>query len=145
MTGDGFQGPPDDPSEAPTGQYDYGDYGQPLFDREPTPWHRKPAVLIGACVLIAILVALVIYGIVALNQHGGPTPTTPTTTSAAVNTTPVTSTSPPSGESTAPVAPAPTSTPTSSAATSTDTTTPPTSTSTDDRHHHHHHHDGGTP
>jgi cytoskeletal protein RodZ len=129
-------GYPDDPSEAPTGQYNYGndaDYGQ----HDPTPWHRKPAVLIGLGVLVAILIALVIYGIVELNQGGGANP--PGTSS--VSTTPSTSFAVSSSETTsAPVAPAPTSNPTSNPTTST-----PTSTSADDSHHHHHHHDGWMP
>jgi hypothetical protein len=110
-------GPPDDPSEAPTGQYDYSDYGQP--DAQPdagsTPWYRKPAALIGLGALAAILIALVIYGIVELAHGGSSTsPSTSSTTPSAVSTT----------------APA---------------TTPPTSTSIDDGGRHHRHHDGGMP
>ena len=78
MTG---YGPPDDPSEAPTGQFDYGDYGQQHPEPGSTPWHRKPAVLIGLAVLAAILIALVIYGIVELTKGGGSTsPSTSSTT-----------------------------------------------------------------
>ena len=131
---------PDDPSEAPTGQYNYSDYGDGYQQPEPgsTPWHRKPAALIGLGVLAAILVALVIWGILELTHGGGST--SPSTTSAVTTTPP--------SPSTAPVAPAPTTTltevPTTSAETTTPpTTAPPTSTSIDDGHHHHHHHDGG--
>jgi hypothetical protein len=127
-------GPPDDPSEAPTGQFDYGDYGQ---QPEPssTPWHRKPAVLIGLGVVAAILIALVVFGIVELTKGGGSTsPATSSTTPAVTTTT--TPPSPSSATTTQPVGPAPMTTL---------TTTPPTSTSIDDGHHHHHHHDGGMP
>jgi hypothetical protein len=129
-------GPPDDPSEAPTGQYnysDYGDDGQPQLEPGSTPWHRKPAVLIGLGVLAAILIALVIFGIVELTKGGGSTsPATSSTTPAAVTTS-------------EPVGPAPTTTLTSAPTTTAPATTPPTSTSIDDGHHHHHHHNGGMP
>jgi hypothetical protein len=130
-------GPPDDPSEAPTGQYDYSDSGQP--DAGSSPWYRKPAALIGLGALAAILIALVIYGIVEMTRGGSSTsPSTSSTTPSAVSTTPPTTTSYPSSEpTTEPIAPAPTTT--------APATTPPTSTSIDDSHHHHHHHDGGMP
>jgi hypothetical protein len=131
-------GPPDDPSEAPTGQYnysDYGDDGQPQLESGSTPWHRKPAVLVGLGVLAAILIALVIFGIVELTKGGGSTsPATSSTTPAVTTTT--TPPSPSSATTTQPVGPAPMTTL---------TTTPPTSTSIVDGHHHHHHHDGGMP
>jgi cytoskeletal protein RodZ len=142
-------GPPDDPSEAPTGQYnysDYGDDGQQQLEPGSTPWHRKPAVLVGLGVVVAILIALVIFGIVELTRggSGSTSPATSSTTPAAVTTT----TTPPPSE---PAAPAPTTTlttaPTTTApATTAPTSTAPTSTSIDDgRHHHHHHADGGMP
>jgi cytoskeletal protein RodZ len=127
-------GPPDDPSEAPTGQYNYGEYGQQQPEPGSTPWHRKPAALIGLGVLAAILIALVIYGIVELTHGGGSTSPSPSsTTPPAVTTTP---SSPSSATSTEPVAPAPT---TSAETTTAPATTPPTSTSIDDGRHHHHH------
>jgi hypothetical protein len=137
-------GPPDDPSEAPTGQYNYSDYGQP----EPgsTPWYRKRAPVIGLSALVAILLALVIYEIIDLTHSGGSTaPSTASTTPAPVTTTPP---APSSATTTEPVAPAPTTTLTEVPTTSAETTTapaitPPTSTSIDDDRHHHHHHDGG--
>ncbi len=138
MTDSGFQGPPDDPSEAPTGQYDYGDYDQQQPEPGSTPWYRKRGAVIGLGALAAILIALVIYGIVALTHGGG-------STSPATSSTTPASTSPPGSETTTePVAPAPTTTPTSPPTTGVETTTAPTSTSTDDSHHHHHH-DGGMP
>ena len=134
MTG---YGPPDDPSEAPTGQYNYGDYGDGHQQPEPgsTPWYRKRAALIGLGALVAILLALVIYEIARADPRRrldgpldvvddiAPSTTTPPSSSSATTTEPV--------------APAPTTTltevPTTSAeTTAAPTTTPPTSTSIDD-------------
>ena len=70
MTG---YGPPDDPSDAPTGYIDYGDsggYGQQEPEPGP-PWYRKPAVLLGLGLLAAILVALAIYVIADRTKGGG--------------------------------------------------------------------------
>jgi hypothetical protein len=135
-------GPPDDPSEAPTGQYNYSDYGQQQPEPGSTPWYRTRAALIGLSALVAILLALVIYEIIDLTHSGGSTaPSTSSTTPTAVTTTPPSSISAPTTE---PVAPAPTTTltevPTTSAeTTAAPTTTPPTSTSIDDGRHHRHH------
>ena len=137
MTG---YGPPDDPSEAPTGKFDYGnydDYGQPLDESkpEPTPWYRRPAALIAWAVLTAALIALAVYGILEMTKGGGGS--TPASTS---TTTPTTTATAPtsSATTTEPVAPAPT-TVTSTPTTTAPATTAPTSTSIDEGHHHHHH------
>jgi hypothetical protein len=138
-------GPPDDPSEAPTGLYNYGHDGHEPPEPGSTPWYRKRAALIGLSALVAILLAVVIYEIVDLTHTGGSTtPSTSSTTSAAVTTT---QPSPGSATTTEPVAPAPTTTltevPTTSAeTTAAPTTTAPTSTSIDDGRHHHRHRDG---
>lgn len=119
-----------DPSEAPTGQYDYEEL-QP--DTAPIPWYDTRGALIGFGALAVILIALVIFGIVALTHRGNSTsPSTSSTTPSAVTTTPPTTTSLPSSETTSePAAPAPTTT-----LTNRPTTTTP---------HHHHHHGGGMP
>lgn len=133
MTG---YGPPDDPSEAPTGYYDYGDGGQPP-PRPPTPWYRKPIILVALGLFGAILLGLVIYLIADQTAgHGGTTqtPTSPTTPTTTPTTTAEITT-------TEPVAPPETTTEPTTAP----TTTPTTSTSVDEGHHHHHHHNGGTP
>ena len=86
MTG---YGPPDDPSEAPTGLYNYGRDGDEQPEPGSTPWYRRRAALIGLSALVAILLAVVIYEIVDLTHTGGSTtPSTSSTTSAAVTTTP---------------------------------------------------------
>ena len=141
MTG---YGPPDDPSEAPTGYYDYSDSGDDGHEpKHRPPWYRNPIVLVAVGLFVAILLGLALY-FLADQTHGsgGPTqtPTSPTT-STGVTEAPMT---------TGQVAPAPTTTmtipPTTTEPTTTaPTTTPPTSTSIDEGRHHHHHHDGGTP
>jgi len=137
-------GPPDDPSDAPTGYYDYSDSGDDGHEpKHRPPWYRNPIVLVALGLFVAILLGLALY-FLADQTHGsgGPTqtPTSPTT-STGVTEAPMT---------TGQVAPAPTTTmtipPTTTEPTTTaPTTTPPTSTSIDEGRHHHHHHDGGTP
>jgi cytoskeletal protein RodZ len=136
-------GPPDDPSEAPTGYYDYNDSGDDGHEpKHRSPWYRNPIVLVALGLFVAILLGLALY-FLADQTHGsgGPTqtPTSPTTSTGVTTTTTAPTT-------TEPVAPAPTTTmtipPTSTEPT---TTTPPPSTSIDEGRHHHHHHDGGTP
>jgi hypothetical protein len=126
-------GPPDDPSEAPTGLYNYGHDGDEQPEPGSTPWYRRRAALIGLSALVAILLAVVIYEIVDLTHTGGSTtPSTSPTTSAAVTTTPP-----------APPTTTLTEVPTTSAeTTAAPTTTPPPSTSIDDGRHHHRHRDG---
>lgn len=131
MTG---YGPPDDPSEAPTGFYDYGDQGDP---ERGTPWYRKPVVLVAVGLFAAMLLGLVIYFLA--DQTGGTkqTPTSPTTPTTPPPTTAATTTEP--------VAPPETTTMTVPPSTTEPTTAPTTTTSVDEGHHHHHHHAGGTP
>jgi hypothetical protein len=90
---------PDDSAE------ETGRYGQlQLDDQEPpapTPWYRKRVVLIAWGLLLAALIALIIYGLVDLTGRGPgeptPTPTSttePTTTTTTVTTPTTTSPSP---------------------------------------------------
>jgi len=136
-------GPPDDPSEAPTGYYDYSDGGQPP-PHPPSPWYRNPIVLVGLGLFVAILLGLAFYLIADRSTgHGG---TTQTPTSPTTSTTPTTTTE---ATTTEPVAPPATTTmtfpPSTTEPTTTAPTAPTTTTSVDEGHHHHHHHDGGTP
>jgi cytoskeletal protein RodZ len=139
-------GPPDDPSEAPTGYYDYSESGDDGHEpKHRPPWYRNPIVLIALGLFAAILLGLALY-FLADQTHGsgGPTqtPTSPTTSTGVTTTTS-------EAPTTEPVAPAPTTTmtfpPTTTEPTAAPTTTPTTSTSVDEGRHHHHHHDGGTP
>jgi hypothetical protein len=98
------------------------------FDQatEPTPWYRKPALLIAWLASVVILIGLIVFGIIELIQ-GEPgtsripkttTSTTPTTTTSTTSTTttttaPTTTTTTGSSSSeVAPPAPQPTQQPT---------------------------------
>ncbi len=98
--------PPDYGANEPTayGNYGYGPggggYGQPAGggyppepEPEPTPGWRKPLALVGWGVLIAVLIALIIYGIVLL-ARGRPSPATITTTVTTVAPATTTTTAP---------------------------------------------------
>jgi hypothetical protein len=138
-------GPPEDPSEAPTGFYDYGSDGDQPPPQGSGPWYRNPIVLVALALFVAILLGLAFYLLAdKTNGQSGTTqtPTSPTTTTMAPTTTEVATT-------TEPVAPPETTTMTEPPATTAPTTTAPATssptTSVDEGHHHHHHHDGGTP
>ncbi len=137
--------PPDDPSEAPTGYYDYGDDAEGVAPAG-SPWYRKPIFSLILGLFVAILLGLVIYLFADLTHGKGGTTQTPTSPTTSTGVTTPTTTSEPT--TTEPAAPAPTTTltfpPSTTEPTSTaPTTTPPTtSTSVDDGRHHHHHHDG---
>ena len=75
------------------------------FDQEaePTPWYRKPGMLIAWLVSVVILIALIVFGIIELihgQQTVGHTPktttSTTTTTTTTTQTNPTTTTSSPS-------------------------------------------------
>lgn len=76
------------------------------FDQEaePTPWYRKPKMLIAWLVSVVILIALIVFGIIELvnGQQNVPhapkttTPTSTTTTTTTTLTTTTTTTSSPS-------------------------------------------------
>ncbi len=110
--------PPDQADfSAETGAYPPLD--SPDLELAPTPWYRKPAVLIAWGLLVAILITLIIYGLIELAGRGGggstpthttsTTPATTTTTSPApttTSTTPTATTEPPPSNA-PPEAPAP--------------------------------------
>ncbi|OBH90193.1 hypothetical protein [Mycobacterium sp. E2733] len=117
-------GPSDDFHEQATQHADYGVPEQPTsgepvlnppdgseqpeaFDgqeSEPTPWYRKPPLLIAWLVFVAILIALIVYGVTQLLQGGqgtSPSPSTSSTTATTTTTTtaPTTTTTTPTTSS----------------------------------------------
>ncbi|OBI43648.1 hypothetical protein A5707_04440 [Mycobacterium kyorinense] len=115
-------GPPDNPSNQPTQRADYDPTAQqptgPIesaqlaeTDTPPTPWYRKRSLLAAWATVVAILVALIIYGLVELSTGGGgaPTPTTSSTstTTTSPSTTTTTTTPAPSSSSEPPPPPPP--------------------------------------
>jgi hypothetical protein len=96
--------PSDDPLPPPPEQVEPPD----PFDEEtePTAWYRRPVVLIGWGLMVAILIALIVYGIIELigDQGTGTTPSS-TTTPAPTTTTTTTTTTPPSTTTTTTTAP----------------------------------------
>lgn len=107
--------PPAPPPNPPQG-FEQPDGGDP-FDQEsePTPWYRKPAMLIAWLVSVVILIALIVFGIIEL-IHGQTvshvpkttTSTTPTTTTTTPTTTTTTTSSSPSSSAEEPPAQQPT-------------------------------------
>ncbi|OBH30857.1 hypothetical protein A5692_18315 [Mycobacterium sp. E342] len=101
-------GPPDDFHEQATHHADYGMADQPTsgdappyppdaFDAlegEPTPWYRKPPLLIAWLVFVVILIGLIAYGITELLKGGQGTSPTPSTSSTSSTTTTTTTTTP---------------------------------------------------
>jgi hypothetical protein len=81
------------------------------FDQEPepTPWYRRPLGVIAWVIAVAILLALIVYGLMQLIQGGQGTGPGPSTTS---STTPTTATT---TMTTAPTTTPPSETPTRSA------------------------------
>lgn len=109
--------PPNFPPHPPQG------FEQPQgvdpFDQqaEPTPWYRKPGMLIAWLVSVVILIALIVFGIIELIQgdqsvNHAPKSTTsttaPTTTTATTTATTTTETSPSSSAEEQPPAQQPT-------------------------------------
>lgn len=107
-------GPPDDFHEQATRHADYGvaeppttgeppvnpaaGFEQPEafgdLDTEPTPWYRRPPLLIAWLVFVIILIGLIVYGITELLSGGqGTSPSTSSTsTTTTTTTTPPTTT-----------------------------------------------------
>lgn len=138
--------PPEDPSEAPTGYYDYGsqEEGEEGDPERSTPWYRRPIISLSLAGAVLVLVGIGLYYLADQTEGTGQTtvtPTSPTTSTPAPTTPSGVSTTTEPATPTETTAPPSTTEPTTTAA----TTTPPTATTSDDGHHHHHHHDGGTP
>lgn len=96
------------PADIPPDQLEAAEAPDP-FDQEPepTPWYRRPLGVIAWIIAVAILLALIVYGLMELIQGGQGTSTNPSTTS---STTPTTTTM-----TTTPTTTPPSETPTSSA------------------------------
>ncbi|BBY10905.1 hypothetical protein ACDT10_18050 [Mycobacterium intracellulare] len=76
------------PNNGGDDQISYTNLGQSLNQPRLTPWYRRRVVLLGA--VLAILIALITWGIVALftgSQGGSPSITTTTTTTAPATST----------------------------------------------------------
>ncbi|OBF68500.1 hypothetical protein A5753_02635 [Mycobacterium sp. 852002-51971_SCH5477799-a] len=87
-------GPPPNPPEGSEGPGDVDPFDQ---ETEPTPWYRKPAMLIAWLISVVILIALIVFGITELihgqqNVNHVPKPTTSTTSTTTTTTTPTTTT-----------------------------------------------------
>ena len=98
-------GSPDDPSDAPTGLYDYGAAGSlpPKVDNEPNdaadsasgepdsapdPWYKNRLLLGLWATAVVLLIVLIVYGVVEISRGagGGSTSTTTSTTSTGSST-----------------------------------------------------------
>jgi len=100
------------PTIAPPGpeQLDPPEFFDPLDeDAEFTQWYRKPAVLIGWGLFVAILIGIIVYGILQL-IHGNNGITETPSTSTTISSTTTSTTTPPTTTTTPTTAP-----PTSSA------------------------------
>lgn len=106
------KGPPDDFHEQATQHAGYGMAEQPTSgeppanppdafeqpeafdDAEPTPWYRRPPLLIAWLAFVAILIGLIVYGISELLSPGQGTSPKPSTSSTSTTTTTTTTTAP---------------------------------------------------
>jgi hypothetical protein len=85
-----------DPIPPPTPeQFEPTEFLDPLDDEaEFTPWYRKPVVLIGWGLFVAILIGLIVYGIIELIHGGHGTTNNPSTSTTVPSTTTTPSLSP---------------------------------------------------
>jgi hypothetical protein len=119
--------PPEDPSEAPTGYYDYS--GEEQGSPQRSTWYRNPILLVALGLFVAILLGLAFYLLADQTNGTGGTTQTPTSPTGSTDVT----------TTTEPVAP-PVTTPLTGPPTATEPTT-----TVDEGRHHHHHHAGWTP
>lgn len=102
--------PPPAPAETPPDRFEQPPPDYLDEETEPTPWYRRPAMLIAWVVFVLILIALIVYGIVELiggNQGTTPTPgpsSTPSTTTTTTTTPTTATTAPPSSSAVEPPA-----------------------------------------
>lgn len=97
-------GIPDQPTSGEPAEHPPGGFPQPeafdVLETEPTPWYRKPPLLIAWLVFVAILIGLIVYGITELLH--GEQGTSPTRSTSSTSTTTTTTTTPPTTTTTTP-------------------------------------------
>ncbi|AZA69133.1 hypothetical protein EGM63_07150 [Mycobacterium avium subsp. paratuberculosis] len=89
--------PPGFPPDRPEGFEQPGNVDPFDQQAEPTPWYRRPAMLIAWVVSVVVLIGLIVFGVIELigGQQGVshvPKSTTSTTTTTTTTTTPTTTT-----------------------------------------------------
>jgi cytoskeletal protein RodZ len=91
-------GPPPTPAPEPPpapGQFEAPEFLDPLDEEaEFTAWYRKPVVLIGWGLFVAILIGLIVYGIIELIHDNNGTTNNPSTSTTIPSTTTSTTTPP---------------------------------------------------
>jgi hypothetical protein len=101
--------PPPTTPPAPE-QLDPPEFFDPLDeDAEFTPWYRKPEVLIGWGLFVAILIGIIVYGILQLIHGNNGTTETPSTSTTISSTTAGTTSPPTTATTTTPTTEPPTS------------------------------------
>jgi hypothetical protein len=104
--------PPPTPTPAPE-QLEPPEFLDPLDEEaEFTAWYRKPVVLIGWGLFVAILIGLIVYGIIELIHGNNGTSNNPSTSTTTIPSTTTSTTTPPTTTTTTTPTTAP---PTSSA------------------------------
>ncbi|CAM3248636.1 hypothetical protein MYCO108962_09460 [Mycobacterium colombiense] len=97
------------PPNPPEGSEQFSDVDPFDQEAEPTPWYRRPKMLIAWLVSVVILIALIVFGIIELihgQQTVGHIPkTTPSSTTTTTTTTPTTTTTTTSSPSSSAVQP----------------------------------------
>lgn len=88
--------------EPPANPPDGFEQPEAFDDAEPTPWYRRPPLLIAWLVFVAILLGLIVYGISELLSGGQGTSPTPSTSRSSTTTTTTTTTTPTTTATTTP-------------------------------------------
>jgi hypothetical protein len=101
--------PPPTPPPA-SEQFEPTEFLDPLDEEsEFTPWYRKPVVLIGWGLFVAVLIGLIVYGIIELIHGGNGISNIPSTSTTIPSTTTSTTTPPTTATTTTPTTAPPTS------------------------------------